>query len=144
MQNVHSFLRTGFLITTVILVLTGCKLEIRVPYGGTVVSSDGAYICEAEQTCVIDVVDLFFDETFIAKPAPGFSFDGWEEKDDYLCGGETGPCRLSTAEFEGDPVRQSILESDQTFFLEPRFSLLVGYCPEPKLVVSPGKVPFIR
>jgi hypothetical protein len=144
MQNHWSFLRACLLITTVLLALSGCKLEIRAPYGGKVVSSDGAYICEAEQTCVIDVVDLFFDETFIAEPAPGFSFDGWKKKDGYLCGGEAGPCRLSTAEFEGDPVRLSILESDEIFVLEPRFSLLVGYCPEPKLVASPGNVPFIR
>lgn len=144
MQNLRSFLPACFLVTTVLLVLPGCKLEIRVPYGGIVKSSDGAYICEADQTCVIDVVDLFFDETFIAEPAPGFSFTGWKKKDGYLCGGEAGPCRLSTAEFEGDPVRQSILESDETFFLQPRFSLLVGDCPEPKLVASPGNVSFTR
>jgi hypothetical protein len=141
MQSLRSFPVTCLLITIVSLALSGCKLEIRVPHGGTVVSSDGAYICEAGQTCVIDVVDLFFDETFIAEPAHGFSFSHWEEKDRYLCGEQTTPCRLSTAEFEGKPSLLSILESDETFFLKPRFSLILGSCPEPKLIISPGPSP---
>ena len=143
MQNRRSFAPTCLLITTVLLALTGCKIEIRVPHGGTVVSSDGAYICETGQTCVIDVVDLFFDETFIAQPAPGFTFSRWEDKDrHYLCGGETEPCRLATADFEGNPLFQPILESDETFVLKPRFALKLGYCPEPTLVVSPAPPPY--
>jgi len=137
MQNLRSFPLTGFLITTVVLALSGCKLEIRVPHGGTVISTDGAYICEAGQTCIIDVVDLFFDETFVAEPAPGFSFTGWRDRDRYLCGGEVTPCSLSTGEFEGNPALLSILESDETFFLVPRFSLKPD-CPDPELVVSPA------
>jgi len=129
---------------TVVLALPGCKLEIRVPDGGTVVSSDGAYICEAGQTCVIDVVDIFFDETFIAEPAPGYSFTGWRKKDRYLCGGEITPCRVSTTDLEGNPVPQSMLESDETAFLQPRFSVILGYCPESKLVVSPAPPPTLH
>jgi hypothetical protein len=141
MRNLRSFRVTCLVITTVLLALPGCKLEIRVPQGGKVVSSDGAYICEAGQTCIIDVVDLFFDETFIAKPAHGFAFLSWKEKDRYLCGGSSEPCRLSTEGFEGNPLLISILESDETFFLQPRFSLVLGACPEPELVVSPGPAP---
>jgi hypothetical protein len=137
MQILSSFPLTCCLITTVFLALPGCKLEIRVPHGGTVLSSDGAYICESGQTCVIDVVDLFFDETFIAEPAPGFSFDGWKKRDGYLCAGEATPCRLVTADYEGNPMLQPILESDETIILEPRFSLKL-VCPEPALVVSPA------
>ena len=140
MQRLRSFPVTGLLITMVCLALSGCKLEIRVPHGGKVVSSDGAYICEAGQTCVIDVVDIFFDQTFIAEPAHGYSFGRWQDKDGYLCGGETTECSLSTAGFEGHPALQSILESDATFLLEPRF-LWSPYCPEPTLVVSPAPSP---
>ena len=138
MQYHRSFPLAFPLITTVFLALPGCKLEIRVPLDGRVVSSDGAYVCEAGQTCVIDVVDLFFDETFIAEPAAGFSFTGWKHRDRYLCGGETTPCKLSTAGFEANPVLQAVLESDETFILQPRFSFTPAPCPAPTLVISPA------
>ncbi len=125
------------LVSTAVLLLAGCKLEIRVPYGGQVVSTDGAYLCRSGQTCVIDVVDLFFDQTFVAEPDEGFSFLRWEDRDRHQCAGETTPCSLSTAEFEGHEMLQAILESDETFILQPRFALKAGYCPEPELVVSP-------
>ena len=138
MQSLRSLPFTCFLLTTVLLVLPGCKIEIRVPQqGGSVVSSDGAYVCEAGQTCVIDVVDLFFDETFIAQPAHGYAFSRWTKDDSFLCGGDTEPCRLSTASFEGIPALMSILESDEVFFLAPRFAW-TPYCPDPELIVSPG------
>ena len=137
MRTLASFPLTFFFISAVFLGLPGCKIEIRVPQGGTVQSSDGAYICEAGQTCVIDVVDLFFDETFIAVPAPGYTFSRWKDKDRYLCGGETAPCRLFTADFEGKPALESIMESDETFFLEPRF-IWSPYCPDEGIVLSPS------
>ena len=137
MQNFRSFPLVCFLTATVFLALTGCKLEIRVPQGGTVVSTDGAYICEAGQTCLIDVVDLFFNETFVAQPDPGYRFSSWREKDRYLCGGETTPCRLSTADFEGHAALQSLLESEETFYLAPQF-LWTPICPEPELAISPA------
>lgn len=137
MAATHSRSFTSLVIATAILALSGCKLEIRVPHGGKVVSSDGAYICHASSTCVIDVVDLFFDQTFIADPDPGFLFKEWKDSDDYLCPGETEPCHLSTAQFEGHDVLMAMLESDTTFYLQPRFSLDLTYCPEPELVVSP-------
>ena len=138
MQSLRSFPVTCLLITVVSLALSGCKLEIRVPHGGTVVSSDGAYICEAGQTCRIDVVDLFFDETFIAEPAPGYYFSHWNKLDGFLCGGQETPCSLSTAGFEGNPALQSVLESDETFYLQAVFVRKLEDCPEPGLVISPG------
>lgn len=137
MQNLRTSPLAFFLMTTFIILLSGCKIEIRVPQGGTVVSSDGAYRCEAGQTCVIDVVDLFFDETFIAQPAPGYYFSRWNEEESSLCGGETTPCRLFTGDFEGNPALQSFLESEETWFLEPNF-IWSPVCPEPTLVVSPA------
>ena len=132
----------SILVIAIALLASGCRLEIRVPHGGKVVSSDGAYVCESGQSCVIDVVDLFFDQTFIAEPAEGFSFQGWKDKERHLCGGEKGPCRLATASFEGDPMMESVLESDETFFLQPRFALILD-CPDDKseLVVSPAPPP---
>jgi hypothetical protein len=141
MQILRSFPLTSLLLTAAFVALPGCKLEIKVPQGGTVVSSDGAYICEAGKTCVIDVVDIFFDQTFIAVPDHGYSFNIWKEKDGSFCGGETTQCRLSTAVFEGSSALQSILESDETFLLEPRFLFEPHDCPEPTLVISPATTP---
>ena len=118
--------------------LQGCQLEIKVPNGGRVVTEDGSFACEANQTCTIDVVDLFFNQTFIAEPEPGYSFTGWRRRDGYFCGGLTEPCSLATAGFEDNDAGQAVLESDQTFFLQPRFSVRLEYCPETGLVVSPG------
>jgi hypothetical protein len=136
MQNQRAFFLFVFLLPAA-LALQGCKLEIRVPQGGKVVSTDGAYICEAGQTCLVDVVDLFFDQTFVAEADEGYYFSKWKDKDSNLCGGEIGACRLATAEFEGHPELQAFLESDEIFVLEPKF-VWTPYCPEPKLVVSPG------
>ena len=137
MKNSRSFSRACLLLAIVVFALPGCKLKIKVPPGGQVVSSDGAYTCESGQTCLIDVVDLFFDETFIAEPADHYSFTGWWKRDGYFCGGEKTPCRLHTADFEGNPALMSILESEETFILAPRFAF-IPFCPEPDLVLSPG------
>lgn len=106
------------------LVLAGCKVEIKVPEGGRVITESGNIeACESGQTCIVDVVDIFFDETFVAEPAEGMMFSGWEKLDRGLCGGNTDPCRLFTANFEGNDTFMSFLENDQeVFFLNPTFA----------------------
>ncbi|GAB5451860.1 MAG: hypothetical protein Hals2KO_21880 [Halioglobus sp.] len=141
MQTPRPLSTTGLLIAVALLALQGCKLDVKVPQGGKVVSADGSFVCEANETCSIDVVDLFFDQTFKAVPEHGYVFSGWRTKDGYLCGGESGPCALSTAGFEGNPELQAMLESEETFFLQPRFSISLAPCPDPGLVVSPGPQP---
>ena len=138
MQKLRILPLSSVLVAIVFLALPGCKLTIKPPDGGRVVSSDGAYICEAGQTCVIDVVDLFFDETFIAEPAPGYYFSHWTNLDGFLCGGVTTPCRLSTAGFEDNPALQPMLESDETFYLQAVFVRKLEDCPDPELVISPS------
>jgi N-acetylneuraminic acid mutarotase len=100
--------------------LSGCKVQITVPEGGRVETMSGAYVCESGETCVIDVVDIFFDEVFKAKPADGFKFTAWRQKDFAFCGGSNAPCALSTALFPGTPL-MALLESDHVFPLEPVF-----------------------
>ena len=110
--------------TTAALVLAGCKIEITVPEGGRVVSQSGNIeACESGATCSVDVVDIFFDETFVAEPAEGMMFSGWEKIDRGLCGGNTDPCRLFTSGFEGHDVFMGFLENDQEiFFMNPTFA----------------------
>ncbi len=70
-------------------------------------------------------------------PAQGYHFTRWKDKDGNLCGGDSTPCKLATAQFEGHPVLLAFLESNETFFLEPRF-VWSPVCPPRELVVSPA------
>ena len=112
------------LLAVVALVLSGtaCKLRLTVPEGGRIVSESGSHSCEAGQTCEIDVVDGFFNETFQAQPAPGYRFIRWHRREFALCGGLNTRCPLTTSYFPGTPLMQ-ILESDTAFYLEPEFAL---------------------
>lgn len=103
------------------LSLTGCKILIEVPQGGKVVSVSGAYECPAGSTCSVEVEDLLFDETFTVVAEEGYTFEGWRKGDRLLCGGFTAPCPLFTYFFEGNAALLSLLESDETYFLEPVF-----------------------
>jgi hypothetical protein len=106
------------------LMIVSCKVEIIVSEGGSVMSSSGAYNCAAGKTCTIDVVDLFFDETFTAVPANGYEFSSWKKRDDGFFGGETSPSvRLYTSDFSTFPVLLTFLETDNVFYLEPNFAL---------------------
>ena len=106
--------------TLAILLLPGCKIEIAVPEGGRVETESGAYSCESGNTCSIDVVDIFFKETFVALPDDGYTFIQWRNKYRGFCGGRDDPCYLSTNSFPNTPFEQS-LESDEVFYLEPVF-----------------------
>ena len=65
-------------VVFVLVSIGGCKIVVNMPNTGSVVTESGAYLCEAGQTCEIDVTDIFFDETFIAKPSGGLLFDKWK------------------------------------------------------------------
>lgn len=136
MMNKRTFYRAGTLALLAMIALTGCKLEVRVPPGGSVMTADGSFNCNGGQTCVIDVVDIFFDQTFVAMAAQGYRFDGWKAREGNLCGGQQGYCTLSTAEFEGHPELMAILESSESFRLEPHF-VWNPMPANPELVISP-------
>jgi hypothetical protein len=104
------------------LLIAGCKIRIEVPEGGNVTTVSGAYSCSSGKACDIDVVDTFFDETFIAEPANGYEFKNWKKRSSGLCAGtEPTPCRLFTSFYESFPALMAILESDSPFYLEPVF-----------------------
>ncbi len=100
--------------------LTGCKIVVTVPEGGRVVTEDG-FVCEAGQTCVIEVSDTSFDSTFTAKEKPGYTFTRWRYKSRAFCGNQGTPCHLSTGQLSGDQAFLDLLASDEEFFLEPIF-----------------------
>ena len=140
MQHFRSFRTTCFLALFAVIGLTGCKIKVKVPIGGQVVTADGSFVCGEAQTCYIDVVDIFFDQTFIAEPAHGYYFRNWRTRDGNLCSGEKDDCHLSTAGFENNPELITFLESSEVFTLEPLFVYTID-CPDPpkpELVVSPA------
>lgn len=102
------------------LILAACKIEVDVPRGGRVKTVSSAYLCRANDTCVIDVVDTFFDETFQAIPNDGYKFTAWRTRPGSFCGGSNKDCYLSTAGFT-DPALVDVLESDTVYYFEPVF-----------------------
>jgi len=109
-------------IATLVVAASGCRLRIVVPEGGRVVSESGAYQCEAGQKCNIEVVDIFFRETFRAEPAEGFYFRRWKDGDRHFCASTYAGCALATTGFGGNAALQQILESTEVFFISPLFA----------------------
>jgi hypothetical protein len=108
-------------VPILLLLLGGCKIEVVVPVGGTVMTESGRYTCLAGAQCTIEVNDLFFNETFFVEPESGFTFGGWAKRPWYFCGGSLSPCSLATAAMEGNSSLEDILSSDAVFYLEPIF-----------------------
>lgn len=111
-----------FLLVLVTLALAGCKVEVHVPEGGSVVTDSGTFTCGAGERCVLNVSDVHFDETFSALPASGYEFTGWKSRWGGFCGGRREPCTLQTLNFPGHPGLMAFLDSDETFYLEPVFA----------------------
>ncbi len=117
--------RNLILIICILVPALGCKVEIKVPSGGKVTTVSGTYRCGAGETCVIDVADLFFDEVFVARPAPGYSFKGWRKKERAFCGGAKSRCQITSSFLGTDPLLMALLDSEELFFLQPVFSKAV-------------------
>lgn len=115
-------------IAFLFLFISACKVEVYVPAGtGKVVTKSGElYPCnpsKSDLTCVYDVVDVYFSQTFIAKPAEGYVFDGWLKQSRGFCGGSKEPCLLETTGFEEFDSLMAILEDqNEVFYLSPRFN----------------------
>ncbi len=102
--------------------VSGCKVQIEVPEGGTVASQSGVYTCEAGNTCEVDIVDGTFEESFVATPVAGFEFAGWKRRTSGLCSGDavkTLPCRVTTVGLDASVL--NLVLGDFTVFLEPEF-----------------------
>jgi len=102
------------------LVVMGCKIEVNPTDHGRVKTESGAHLCRAGETCVIDVVDASFAESFKAIPKKNYKFTAWRTRPGSFCGGSSKPCYLSTAGFT-DPALVDVLESDSVYYLEPVF-----------------------
>lgn len=127
----------NFLLFFVVLfILTGCKIVIVVPSDGSVTTLSQNYTCDSGETCTIDVVDLFFNESFVAQPDSGYTFLQWKKREKGLCGGRAVECALDSSLAEGIDFLVEILESDTTFYLEPEFGLSDSYARKAALSVA--------
>lgn len=102
--------------------VSGCKIQVTVPEGGSVTTLSGDFECMAGETCTVDVRDLEFDETFVARPDKNKIFLHWKKRPRGFFGGSQNPkARLFTSGFKDNAPLMSVLESDDVFFLEPVF-----------------------
>ncbi|GAB3322739.1 hypothetical protein [Haliea atlantica] len=104
-------------------ILSGCKIQMSTSPGGTITTQSGSFTCRPNTRCpTIDVNDIHFDETFVARPQAGYEFVGWKKRHRGMCGGNRKPCRLSTAGFAGNDDLMAFLERpNEVFYLEAVF-----------------------
>ncbi|MEP4145720.1 MAG: hypothetical protein ABJL54_00795 [Halioglobus sp.] len=111
-----------FVVFSILIFGSACKVEISPPVSGSVESVSGAFNCSADSPCIIDVVDYYFDETFLPRAKPGQAFTGWTSGDNSLCGGRLDNCSLRTLGLKRSAALTKILDGDETFLLTPRFA----------------------
>lgn len=113
-----------FSLLVMVCYLAACKVAISVPANADVFSKSGLNDCSAGETCIIDVIDIYFDDTFTATPHSGYEFAGWKNTQKSFCGGETGSCHLFTKDFWSSPKLLAELETDTVYHLEPEISVI--------------------
>ncbi len=114
--------KTRIYLLILLATLVGCRVQIDVPSDGRVSSNGAGLDCEARQSCTIEIDSTEFLTQFTAESAEGFVFSHWRRRPGGFCGGSTSDCRLATRGFDAFPLLLAILESDQTFYLEPVFA----------------------
>ncbi|AQA19274.1 hypothetical protein BST95_14500 [Halioglobus japonicus] len=112
----------AIVLITAVASLNACKIEIETPVEGGVTTSSNNIECPANQACTVDVSDLFFNETFVADPAPGWQFARWNKRHMGLCGGNSTPCTINTAGFEGnEDLEAALADPTSITYLKPEF-----------------------
>lgn len=109
-------MKSIFLVPLVLVILSGCRIDVIVPAGSVVSSESGRYECVGPRICSIDVSDLMFAESFHVTTDDGFAFTHWKRRERGLCGGSSSVCTLSTAGFAGSDALLALLDSDEVFF----------------------------
>jgi len=109
------------------LALSACKVVIDVPVGGKVAVVDYDVInpeCRESSRCVVDIPNLHFMRSVFAYPRDGYVFVGWDTGERHLFGGETSQeLLLDSSLAVGNPILESLVNSDETYYLTPIFAL---------------------
>ncbi len=125
----------GLLKTAVIVVaafnLTACKLNLEPTLGGRIVTASGSVSCEPGESCVVDIADASFNETFMAQPYSGYEFVRWKEAEAHYCGGSSEDCVIDLRILSSlDDVGELFAATaDADFFLVPEFRALQNQQP---------------
>ncbi len=115
----------ALLIISLAMLVTGCKLAVIVPVGGTVQSTSGTRNCDGGavgEYCTFDVTaaSLPLSESFTAFAKPGYEFVRWQKTTGgFLCGDSTSPtCTLTLS---NDALGAAVVASLGTAYLMPVF-----------------------
>jgi hypothetical protein len=113
-----------FLVVLAITCLaSGFKLAVVVDEGGAVKSKSDSRNCHVGSTCVFEVNDANFIETFTATPLPGYTFTKWDAGRQWICRGQTGPtCTVSASGTKDRAFITKHAASDLTVKLKPKFT----------------------
>ncbi len=134
-------MRSITFLVFLVVVLTGCKLVIIVPEGGSVASGSGEEDCAESASCVIEVNAADFQDIFIAIPASGYKFVQWSH--DSVCADRQNPvCPTSNVEYAGIPDAMAAINSDAEFYLRPIFTP-VSTAAGPKRIVRDADGDFV-
>lgn len=110
-----------FLLLSITVLVSGCKLAVIVVEGGEV-QSTGSGTCAAGTICIVDVTDPNFSETFTAVPDEGWYFQKWNSGYGFFCGASTDPtCTLSFQGYEESEGVEKMVASSEIFYLMPVF-----------------------
>lgn len=112
---------TPLLMLGLVAIMTGCKLEIIVPSGGDVISSDTSHNCSKGMVCEFEIASdqLPFSESFTAEPRPGYVFEKWADGSEFLCAKSTDP--ICTVDLADSVFGATVVTMFKSAYLMPIF-----------------------
>ena len=107
------------LLTVIVCIAAGCKVEVIAVEGGSVVSLSGTRDCVEGTNCVFEITDPGYSETFTAVPRAGYEFVNWQDGAKFECGGRTASS--CTSFMPGGAVSVTLIGLHETRYLMPVF-----------------------
>ncbi|MCB1688625.1 MAG: hypothetical protein KDI33_09080 [Halioglobus sp.] len=131
-------------LAAVIGLVTGCKIAVVVPEGGSVQWSDGVcanyYSQDSGFVCVSQVTDTNYSDTFTAIPRDGWQFVKWSGGPNFLCPESTNPtCFVSNVGSAGNAAIEAVIASNKTYYLMPVYVRKASPAPIPATVTVAGR-----
>jgi FG-GAP-like repeat len=116
-------------LTLMLLFLSGCKLAVILVEGGKVQSTLSG-TCQITPTspptgtvCIHKVTDTTYADSFTAVPDSGWEFVNWNSGNGFFCADSTNAeCAVSNVLLAGNSFAETIVASDQMFYLMPVFA----------------------
>jgi hypothetical protein len=129
----------AIVVTAIIGLVTGCKIAVMVPEGGSVKSSTGycfnLYSQNAGFACINRVTDTNYSESFTAIPRDGWKFVQWSGGPHFLCPELTNPtCTVTNVGLAGNAAAEAVIASDKTYYVMPIFVRTASAVPIPATV----------